>query len=351
MMTLFFKLPLVGIFKMRKLIAFISITIISLSSLAQDRITFSNGDVLHGEIKGMEKNVLTLSTPYDDSDFKIDWEKIESIQSNREFHIFFSDKQDIYASLNTSGKKRHTVIAFGGVYLTEYSMNDIVIIDPIETKFSSRFDAYLGLGYSLTKANNNQQFTIDASASYEARHWILRGSFNSVGTRQEEVEDVLRTEGSLEYTYVFVSNWFGIVIADFFSNTEQSIRLRETYTPAFGNFVVRNRKLSISLSGGITYNREDFSDDTPNKASTEGFLGFRMDAYNLKDLKLLTEVSYFPSISTGNRQRLRLNVETKYDFPLDFFIKLGYTLNYDSQPPNNGPQDDFVFKTTLGWEF
>ncbi len=36
----------------------------------------TTGDRLVGEIKSVEKDVLTLETAYSDSDFKIEWEKV-----------------------------------------------------------------------------------------------------------------------------------------------------------------------------------------------------------------------------------------------------------------------------------
>ena len=46
---------------------------------AKDVVITTSGDKLVGEIKKVEKDFLTLSTDYSDSDFKIKWEKIASI--------------------------------------------------------------------------------------------------------------------------------------------------------------------------------------------------------------------------------------------------------------------------------
>jgi len=32
------------------------------------------------------------------------------------------------------------------------------------------------------------------------------------------------------------------------------------------------------------------------------------------------------------------------------YVKLGYTLNYDSQPVEGASKNDYVFQTTFGWE-
>ena len=39
----------------------------------QDVVITTSGDKLVGEIKRVEKDVLTIETPYSDADFKIEW--------------------------------------------------------------------------------------------------------------------------------------------------------------------------------------------------------------------------------------------------------------------------------------
>jgi hypothetical protein len=43
--------------------------------------------------------------------------------------------------------------------------------------------------------------------------------------------------------------------------------------------------------------------------------------------------------------------DTKYDLPLDFYIRLGLTLNYDNQPVEGAGETDYVFQTSFGWEW
>jgi len=54
---------------------------VGVAHAANDVVITTTGDRLVGEIKKVEKDVLTLSTDYSDSDFKIKWEKIASIAS------------------------------------------------------------------------------------------------------------------------------------------------------------------------------------------------------------------------------------------------------------------------------
>jgi hypothetical protein len=35
---------------------------------------------------------------------------------------------------------------------------------------------------------------------------------------------------------------------------------------------------------------------------------------------------------------------------MDFFLSLGYTLNYDNQPAEGATNTDYVLQTSFGWE-
>src|SRR6476659_7017946 len=76
---------------------------------ANDVVITTTGDRLVGEIKKVEKDVLTLSTDYSDSDFKIKWEKIASIESERQFIVETFKGHRMTGSLAREGDKKAAV--------------------------------------------------------------------------------------------------------------------------------------------------------------------------------------------------------------------------------------------------
>jgi len=57
------------------------------ASAATDAVTMITGEKIVGEIKKVEKDVLTIETTFSDSDFKIEWDQIASIESDRQFLV------------------------------------------------------------------------------------------------------------------------------------------------------------------------------------------------------------------------------------------------------------------------
>jgi hypothetical protein len=321
------------------------------SGYAQDTLKLSNGDELHGEIKSLNKSVLVIETDYSDDDFRIEWGDIAEIRSARKFNIFLSSKEKIYTSFGASTVAGQVVLFPYSTDSLVINLSEIVIIDPIKESFSDRFQASISSGITLTKANNSKQFSSRATAAYHTRSWQLSMNVNDTRSEQDNVEPIKRTDGSANFNYLFYKNWFGAFNYDFLSNTEQQIRLRSTQTFAVGNLLIRNNRMYLSGSTGLTFNRENYYNTTETLNSKEGFMGIEYNAYDIGDLSVLTKLSYYPSLTETGRHRVNFSTDIKYDFPLDFFIKLGYSLNYDSKPPNDGTNQDYVFQTTLGWEF
>ncbi|HQW03056.1 MAG TPA: hypothetical protein PLR30_11290, partial [Saprospiraceae bacterium] len=47
----------------------------------KDSLIMTNGDVMVGEIKSMDKGVLFIETPYSDKDFNVKWIEIKEVYS------------------------------------------------------------------------------------------------------------------------------------------------------------------------------------------------------------------------------------------------------------------------------
>jgi len=73
--------------------------------------------------------------------------------------------------------------------------------------------------------------------------------------------------------------------------------------------------------------------------------------FDYTDVSLTTGLKFFVSLSEKGRVRSDYDITLKYDLPLDFYIKMGYTLNYDNQPAIEGNDFDYIFTSGFGWEF
>src|SRR6185436_15474079 len=114
---------------------------------AQDVVITTTGDRLVGEIKSVEKDVLTMETAYSDADFRIEWEHIASIESDRQFLVETFDGRRLSGSLRPDPDKKPVVQIAG----TSVPLQEVSAVQPFERSFWARFDTALDFGYSMTR--------------------------------------------------------------------------------------------------------------------------------------------------------------------------------------------------------
>jgi len=338
---------------MKKILLFtLFISIVSNTVFAQkDTLKLSNNDILVGSLEKMDRSILTFSTSYDDSDFKIKWGEVVEITSHQQFIISVTDGERYTSKISSvPGKDKVVSIDDEGTKL-EIPLNDIVFIEPIGGNFLSRLTVDLDFGITVTKANDFRQLTSNLDATYLAYKWRARGLYKTVLSRQEGATDINRMDAELGGDYYLPHDWFVNAKAIYLANDEQLLDLRSTYQAGAGYYFIRNNSMFFSANAGLAMTTENFSSDTPDRNSTEGYVGIGFNKYAIGDLSVQTAAALYPSFSQSGRYRVDFNFDMKYDLPLDFYIRLGLSYNYDNQPIEGAEDSDYVFTTSFGWEW
>ncbi|EGV43242.1 DUF481 domain-containing protein [Bizionia argentinensis JUB59] len=317
-----------------------------------DTLILKNNDKIIGEIKSMDRGVVTVKTSYSDSNFKITWIDIKSIRSKQTFLLNLTNGKRINSTLNTNfGEDGQVTFIENDTEIT-VPIKNIVFIKPIKNDFMSRINASISLGFNITKSNNLKQFSVNSNLSYTAYKWLLNGSYNSVRSNQNDVDETQRTDASLAFNYFMKNDWFYSSEANFLSNDEQKLKLRSTVKTGFGKYFIHTNKLYFGGGVGVAYNSEQFSDDlNTQRNSMEAYANLSLNMFDFNDFSMNTGLTFYPSLTESSRYRADYKLNLKYDLPLDFFIKLGLTYNYDSKPVEGASVSDYVFQSTFGWEF
>lgn len=337
---------------MTKQLTFILFFFISCLAFSQkDTIKLSNNDVLVGSIEKMDFSILTFSTSYDDSDFKIKWGEVLEIHSSSQFIISVEDGDRYTSDIESVDGKEKTVTLNVDGTEKEFPLEEIVFIEPIGGSFFSRLTVDIDLGINITKANNFRQLTSNIDATYLAYKWRARGYYKTVLSRQDGATDINRMDAELGGEYYLPHDWFLQANAIYLANDEQLLDLRSTYQFGGGYYFIRNNSMFFSANAGLAYTTENFSNDNPDRKSTEGFIALGFNKYAIGDLSVQTGAALYPSFSQSGRYRVDFNFDMKYDLPLDFYIRLGLSYNYDNQPVEDASDSDYVFTTSFGWEW
>ena len=335
---------------MRVYTTLVVLILFTVQAFAQnDSLVMKNGDELVGEIKELSKGILILETDYSDKDFQVEWAKVWEIRTHRTYVITVSDGRRISGSLMTDPTDSSLVMIMEGGGIMSVRRMDIVFLKKIENTFLGRLDASIGIGFDLAKANNFIQFTSRSNIGYTGEFWGATASLDIVRSEQDSVR-TNRIEGALGTKLLLQKSWFLYVSAKFLQSDEQKLKLRSTTNAGAGHFIVNTNKVYFSTLGGIVWLNEKFMDDTPDRNSLELSLGVELNLFDIEDFSLLTNAYLYPSITERGRVRLDYKIDLKYDLPLDFYIKLGYTHNFDNQPAEGASGQDYVLNATFGWE-
>ncbi|HEX2339016.1 MAG TPA: DUF481 domain-containing protein, partial [Vicinamibacterales bacterium] len=308
----------------------------------------TSGDRLVGEIKSVAKDVLTFETDYSDADFKIKWEKIASIQSDRQFLVETFDGKRVSGSLKPDpGKKPVVQIAE-----TSVPLPDVAAVQPFERTFWSRFDSGLDLGYSMTRTNSAKQLSLGANLSYRDAHHVDVLFANVFRSSQENAPETQRWDLGNDFRRFLGSRWYVNTTQDLLNSEEQGLDLRTTIGGGGGRYLLRSASQYLALGGGLAWTNENYTDATlPSKNSAEAYVGTEFMTERLKITDLITRFTYYPSLTISGRYRLAYRFDLDFNLPGDWYFRIGLFDNYDSEPPEGFSNNDYGWSNAFGFKF
>ncbi|MEM9077276.1 MAG: DUF481 domain-containing protein [Bacteroidota bacterium] len=314
-----------------------------------DTIVFQGGNRVIGEVKNMQKGVLEIDVPSGDENFKIKWLEIEKIHTESKFNVSVNDAIYHGRVASVSGKQIK-IFDLDSTYVI-VPVAKVIYLDQSNDGFANRFKALVELGFNITKAQDLRQLSFRGDAGYHAERWSIDLSYGILRSTQDNADPIRRTDGLLNYRRVLWKSWYLIGTIATLSNTEQLIDLRANSQLGIGKFIFSNNRAYWGLKTGINNNTERFSSETSNTNTLEAFLGTELNLYDMGDLELNLGFLSYSGLTESGRYRIDLNFDTKYDLPLDFFVRLGLSLNYDNQPAPNASETDYVIRSGIGWEW
>lgn len=315
-----------------------------------DSLILKNNDLIVGELKSLDRGVATVETNYSKSDFKIEWSGVHKIITTSSY-LITSSKGSRHIGRMYSPQNGTVIIYNQDSIPFRINLEEIVMLTSVNEGFWDKLSAAISFGYSLTRAKNLQQLSVRSSLGYKTKHWSGSASFDAINSTQDEVEPIFRRDGTLSYNYFLPNDWYVPISGTYLSNTEQKIDVRTLVKLGLGKFLLHRNKAYWGFSAGANYNFEKYFDESADRKSWEGFIGTELNLFDIGDLSLLTKIVAYPSFTESGRFRSDFTFDMKYDLPLDFYLQLGTTVNFDNQPVEDAPKVDYVLQTTFGWKW
>lgn len=335
-------------FKHCIMIAFVCLSFFAANG-QKDALVMNNGDIMVGEIKSMDKGILFIETPYSDKDFNVKWIEIKEVYSTTRFLVTLQDGRRINTTLHTNASG-DIVLQLEDGSTTTTSREELVNLIGLKSEFWSRVKASVDLGFSFTRANHIKQGTTQIGAGYLGDTWSTDLFFNVFRSAQDSIAPTRRNEGGINYKFYLQHDWYLMTDINYLSNTEQALKARYTGKLGAGKFLIHSNHSYWGVGGGLSLNKESFTNATASRSSAEVYGGTELNLFDTGDLSLLSTLYLYPSLTESGRFRSDFKVDMRYEFVSDFYVKFNLTLNYDNRPAIAGNEMDYVYGISVGWK-
>ena len=319
-----------------------------------DIVVFRNGDRLTGEVKSLERGMLSFKTDATGT-ISIEWDKVASVQTDQYLQVELSDGRRHFGRASQAQPEGRLKLRVGsGSNIREVQLAEVVGIAPIEQGgFFDRLDGYVTAGYDYTKSSGVQQITYTGGLSSrdEKRQWAIDSSFTFIS--QSGQDDSNRYNIGAYNRRFLEDRWFVQGFGSFDGNDELGIDLRTTLGAAYGRFLRQDQKNDWAAYAGLAVTRENFSEQ-PTSESVEGVLGtqYWFFHYNAPEASLDAILNLFPSLTESGRVRAEGQLNARYELVSDLFFQLSLYGSYDSEPGAGAEsKSDYGVTTSLGYSF
>ncbi len=317
-----------------------------------DVIHLRNGDTVTGEIKSLDRGILSVSTDFMGT-IAIEWRGVLRVTSPQTFDVEVGGGARFGGSFPESGQDGVINLDLGGQVVNTLERIDIVRMGPLDKKFWDRIEARVDLGFDVTRANRSATYNLTSETTYRTKKGTTSMSYSSFLTKQQELDTLTRNDLEFYHERRFRDRWFGIGLGQFQQNEELGLQLRSLGGGGLGRYLKHTNRVILRAIGGAAVTNEHFRESEPRN-NVEGMASFSIDFFRFegKERDISTRVTFWPSMSDFGRIRIDLTSGIRYELIKDLSWGFGLWNNYDSRPPTDDvPTNDFGISSTIGYKF
>ena len=171
-----------------------------------DTVHFKNGDKLTGELKSLHRGRLSLNTDATGT-ITIEWDKIAGVVSSQDIQVETSSGIRYFGNLALSEEDSEMVVKTGNGPKS-ITMQQVIIMEPIEGHGFHALDVDFTVGYNFAKAGGIGQGNIGVNMDYRSLIRVESLSFSSTVSDSDTQEASKRTHLGLQHTRLLKNRWF-----------------------------------------------------------------------------------------------------------------------------------------------
>jgi len=321
-----------------------------------DVVVLKNGDRLTGEIKGLQRGELRIKADYMAEAVRLDWARVQSIESKSMFMIWLVDGKlvtDVLRLLPTNSSEVPNFVIGSSGHAFRVPQLDVIRIAPIERGFWKRLEGSIDLGFSFTSGNDQYQTQFAATTTYRTGDHSFTAAIDSSFSGQTQGTSQTRNQFTFDYRKQLNDRWFAGGLFGLLRSDQQSLDLRTTVGGLIGRNLKQTENTRLSVYGGVAGTREHYSASIgePRQTNADALAGIDFLTFRFSRTDITSRFSLFPSLSTPGRMRIQANSDVRFKIVKDLWWGFHLYENYDSKPPVRADKNDLGVSTSLGWKF
>lgn len=337
------------------MIIFISF-LFALTAIAKnvdDVVVLKNGDRMTGEIKGLQSGELRFKADYMAEAVRLDWSKIERLESKSTFMIWLVDGKLVTDVIRLLPSNSDQVSNFVIGNSARVHQLDVIRITPADKRFWKRLEGSIDFGFSFTSGNDQYQTNLAATSTYRTGDHSFTASIDSSFSGQTQGTSLTRNQFSFDYRKQLSNRWYVGGLFDLLRSDQQSLELRTSVGGLVGRNVVQTEYTRFSLFGGVVGTRENYSESLgrPKTTNADALTGADFATFRFNRTDIRSRFSLFPSLTTPGRMRLQATSDLRIKIVKDLWWGFHVYENFDSKPPVRADKNDLGVSTSLGWKF
>ncbi|MCZ6854704.1 MAG: DUF481 domain-containing protein, partial [Gammaproteobacteria bacterium] len=241
-----------------------------------DRVAFTPGSQLVGELKRLERGRLYFKTDATDQ-IPIEWQKVTRLVSSRQVQIELTSGIRYLGHLRPAEPAQLNIQTY--TTALKVPIADVVRITPIEETFRERWDVDLSAGFSFTKASELRQlnFGIDVEYTTETRRVQLTSELTS--TNDSNNEKITQMATSLRNIRLRQNRWITAYLGSLERNDGLGLDLRTSIGFGIGRYLKQTNSTNFELLGALQVSREDIQGISSSETTIESFLSARFELF------------------------------------------------------------------------
>lgn len=343
---------------MRNLLSVAAIAALSISALAQDKVTLSNGDVITGKITSMVDGKVTIKSPL-----------LEAIV------VPIADVSDLVTGESVTLKTKTgdtferrilgieaSSLRFAGSG-SSLSLDNLGMINPPQEakpawKGSLNFTAVntsgntdirsAGLAFDASRKTAKDRITVDAGWGYAQNKDRTSPSASSSGY----VTTQRRVGAGAKYDYFLSERAYALATARALADTIANIELRYSAGGGLGYTLIDDGKDLFLIEGGIVYFSESYRvSTTPDTDYIAARIAYRYEHPFNDKTKLVHRAEIFPSLEDSDDIYCQVTTEVTTSLTESMIATLTHQLDYDNTPAAGFKRSDHRLVLSVGWSF